>query len=88
MPRMPLEQLARGVPDEPCGLPDAGHDIVARVRALRAVNALHLQPVTDVDARRTGEDTGPAVDAVASSLRPDLALHPWLTAVGVVRDDE
>jgi len=84
---MSLEQLARGISDEPFGLSDARHDVVARIRALRAVDALHLETVADVDAGRTGLHAGAAVDAVAGADWTYLALHARLAARRVVRDD-
>ena len=51
----------------PARLLDLGHDRVAGVDALRAVDALHLQAVADVDAGRAGEHARAAVDAVAGA---------------------
>ena len=52
---------------------DLAHDLVAGIDAQRALDALELRAVADVDAGRADGDAGLAVDAVAAAL-PGLAL--------------
>ncbi len=91
--RRARQLIARAVADEAPRAADPVHDRVARVDALRAVDALHLQPLADVDAGGTGDDAGAAVDAVARRRRgqrqPTVArLGARLAAAGIVADDQ
>ena len=73
MPLVSLQQLAGRVANQSPRLADTLHDGVAGIRALGAVNALHLQAVADVDAGGTRLHAGAAVDAVAAR-RPARTL--------------
>src|SRR6185369_17884068 len=93
--RRARQLVARAVANEAAGAADPVHDRVARVHALRAVNALHLEPLADVDARGTRDDAGAAVDAVSrgrgrgGQRQSAVAqLGAWLTPPGIVADDE
>src|SRR5690606_33118741 len=77
-----------GVADEAELAAELGHDGVAGVDALGAVDALHLEAVADVDAHGTDLDAHAAVDAVAGAVIALALLAARLAAVGVVADDE
>jgi hypothetical protein len=85
--RAPLafERDLRRQPDQVRRALELGHHAVARVDALRTGDALHLQPVADVDARRARGHAQPAVDAVAARR---AALAARLAAARVVGDHE
>ena len=74
------------VADQAARAADLAHDLVAGIDAQRALDALELRAVADVDARRADGDAGLAVDAVAAPL-PGLALlvgAARLAAIGAV----
>src|SRR5690606_14044666 len=70
-----------GVADEAELAAELGHDGVAGVDALGAVDALHLEAVADVDAHGADLDAHAAVDAVAGVLIPLALLAARLAAV-------
>src|SRR3989344_1888221 len=84
--------VERGVMDQAARRPDLVHDRVADVDARGAADALVLQALPDVDARRADLHAQGAVDAVALvqglGIGTALARATGLTALGVVADDE
>ena len=83
------EILVGVVGDEPDRPADLRHHGVAGVDAQAALDAVHLQPVTDVDAGRAGGDALAAVDAVAGgrplARRAALLLAEAARLAAVVR---
>ena len=94
-PRRARQLVARAVADQAARPADPVHDRVARVHALRAVDALHLQPVADVDAgrarrrrRRRSRCSRPRRRRAAGASSGARELAARLAAAGVVADDQ
>lgn len=86
-----VEFVLRRVADQADRLFDLGHDRIASVDALGAVDTLHLQAIADIDPCGAGGDTGAAVDAVAKIGVCAVfarAFAARFTALGVVADDQ
>lgn len=64
----------RVVAHQPTRPPDLVHDLVAGVDAQRALDALELRAVANVDAGRADDDAGLAVDAVATPVQLSFFL--------------
>src|SRR5690606_36875509 len=84
--RSTLEGSLRVVTDEPPRATELVHDLVARVDAGGATDAVELQAVADVDAGRADDDAALAVHAVPRVRVARLAAG--LAALRVVADHE
>ena len=80
-----LETVERVVAHQTLRPAHFGHDFIAGVDAGRAADALHLQAVANIDARRADDHAAFAVDAIAVARIAGLASG--LTPIVVVADD-
>jgi hypothetical protein len=66
--RLSGEPVLRVVSDKTTSTAELVHDLVARIDACRTRHALHLDAMSDVDARGADDDAAFAVDAIPGAL--------------------
>src|SRR4030095_14481118 len=86
-----FDPVQGGEPDEAARSRDLVHHFVARIDASGAVHALHLSPITDIDARGADRNAITAINAIACLTHGTLCrpfrppeVVPFLTPFIVV----
>ena len=83
-----LQSFLATVSNQPLRLTNLAHDRIASVDALSAVNALHLESVSNIDTGWTDRGTVSTIDAITINGTYRLAFVPWLTPVDIVRHNQ
>lgn len=88
----PVQDLVLGrVADQTEGLLDLGHDRIASIDALGAMDAFHLEAITDIDPGGAGRDASATVDAISESFGGRFfagTLASGFAALGIVANDQ